>query len=345
MSSGASRVDRSGLRRPTMADVAETAGVSIKTVSRVVNNVPTVHQDLVDRVLAAVDELGFRRNDLARNLRAGRTTATIGLIIEDLANPFYSTIAKAAADVARDHDTMLITASSEEDPARERELILDLCERRVDGLLVVPAGPDHGFLKPEIERGTPVVFLDRPATGLLADTVLLDNFGGSKAGIRHLLDQGHQRIGILVDSLNISTMRERLAGAQAALAAADIPYDEGLVRVGVHDPDAAAAAVAEMLRHPSAPTAFFCGNNRSAVGAIWELWQRDNPAALVGFDEFELSHLMPRPLTVISYDTGELGRKGAELLFKRIGGERPWPDVTVLSTTLIDRGIQPRSRS
>src|SRR5215470_16405942 len=201
-------------RRPTMVDVARRAGVSLKTVSRVVNGEPAVGQELIDRVLAAIAELGFRRNDIARNLRSGRVSATIGLLIEEIANPFYAAIASAAAEVAAAHDTLLMTASSEEDPERERQLLLDLCQRRVDGLLVVPAGTDHSFLRREVEMGMPVVFLDRPPGQLLADTVLLDNQGGSRAGIRKLLGEGHRRIGVLLDSLNVYTMRERLSGTQ-----------------------------------------------------------------------------------------------------------------------------------
>ncbi len=331
-----------GTRRPTIIDVAEAAGVSIKTVSRVVNNVPSVHQDLVDRVQAAIDDLGYRRNDAAARLRSGVTTGIIGLLIEDLANPFYSMVASGVTEVARGHDAMLIAASSEEDPARERQLLLDLCDRRVDGLLVVPAGPDHSFLRTEIEKGTPAVFLDRPPGGLLADTVLLDNAGGARSGVERLLGQGHERIGIIADSLAIHTVRERLAGAQAALADAGLAYDEALVRDNIHDPQAAARALGEMLDRRSPPTAFFCVHNRITVGALDELWRRNSDAALLGFDDFELAHLMPRPVTVIAHDPRQLGREAAELLFRRIDGDRSWPTTTVLPTELIERGTGPQ---
>jgi LacI family transcriptional regulator len=323
-----------------MVDVARAAGVSIKTVSRVVNNAPHVQQDVVDRVLAAVAQLGFRRNGIAHRLRAGTATSTVGLVIEEIANPFYSTIAAAVADVAREHDTLLITASSEEDPDREQHLLLDLCSRRVDGLLVVPAGLEHGFLRVEVEMGLPVVFLDRPAGGLLADTVLLDNRGGARSGIERLIELGHRRIAILLDSMAVYAMRERVAGAQEALAAARVPYDSALVREGVHDPAGAARTAAELLDSAQPPTAFFSTNNRITVGIVEELWRRGSDAALVGFDDFELSHLMPRPLTVISYDTREFGRQAAELLFRRIGGDRSWPSTAVLPTRLVARGLR-----
>jgi LacI family transcriptional regulator len=322
-----------------MVDVARHAGVSLKTVSRVINNEPHVQQALIDRVQASAAELGFRPNRLASALRSGHQTATIGLLIEEIANPFYATIADVVAEVARAHDTLLITASSEEDPAREQQLLRDLCGRRVDGLLVVPAAYDHSFLRAEVDMGIPVVFLDRPAGGLLADTVLLDNRGGSRLGVQRLIDQGHRRIAILLDSVGVYTMLERLGGAQEALSAAGIPYDQSLVRNGVRDPLTAAAAVGELLELPDPPTAFFCLNNRITVGALQELWERRSDAGLIGFDDFELSHLMPRPVTVIAYDTRALARQAADLLFERIKGGSSWTRTVVVPTTLIDRGL------
>jgi LacI family transcriptional regulator len=331
---------RQAPRRPTMVDVAQRAGVSVKTVSRVVNSAPYVQQELIDRVMAAVAELGFRRNGIAHSLRSGNATSTIGLIIEDIANPFYSTIAAAAAEVAREHDTLLVTASSEEDPAWEQHLLLDLCSRRVDGLLVVPAGFDHGYLRLEVQMGLPVVFLDRPAGGLDADTVLLDNRGGARSGVARLIGNGHQRIAVLLDSMNVYTMRERVDGAREALAAAGLPIDGALFRDGVRDPETAAETVREMLDRPQPPTAFFGTNNRITVGVLAELWRRGSDAEVVGFDDFEMSNLMPRPFTAISYDTRALGRQAAELLFRRINGERSKPTTTSLPTSLVERGLR-----
>jgi LacI family transcriptional regulator len=286
--------------------------------------------------MIAAKQLGFRRNGIAHTLRSGRATATVGLVIEDLANPFYSTVAATAAEVAHEHGTLLITASSEEDPERERRLLLDLCSRRVDGLLVVPAGFDHAFLRLEVRMGMPVVFLDRPAGGLLADTVLLDNRGGARAGVQRLVTLGHRRIAILLDSMAVYTMRERVGGAQEALAAAGVRYDLGLIRDGVRDPVSAARTAGELLDSADPPTAFFSTNNRITVGVLGELWRRGSDAALVGFDDFELAHLMPRPLTVIAYDAREVGRQAARLLFGRIDGDRSWPSTTVLPTRLVD---------
>jgi LacI family transcriptional regulator len=324
-------------RRPTMTDVARVAGVSLKTVSRVVNNVPTVDPEMADRVFTAIAELGFRRNDMARNLRSRSTSATVGLLIEDLANPFYSSIAAAAAQAALSRETMLITASSEEDAERERWLLIEMCQRRVDGLLVVPAGVDHAYLRAEIEMGTHVVFLDRPPTNLRADTVLIDNAQGARDAIRHLVDQGHELIGVLADSLSIYTMRERLSAAEAALEQAGVRYHPHLVRDSLHDQADIEAAVIEMLDSAQPPTALFCLNNRLTLGALSALNHSGSDTVVVGFDDFETAGLMPIPLTVVSYDARELGRIGAELLFNRIDGDLSRPKTVVIPTHLVDR--------
>src|ERR1700761_3502685 len=194
------RADRShGSRygtRPTMKDVAARAGVGLKTVSRVVNGEPGVTPDTERRVQEAIEALGFRRNDSARVLRKGRT-ASIGLVLEDLADPFYGPLSRAVEEVARAHGALLINGSSAEDPDREQELALALCARRVDGLVIIPAGDDHRYLEPEIKAGVATVFVDRPAGRIDADVVLSDSFGGARDGIAHLIAHGHRRIGFI----------------------------------------------------------------------------------------------------------------------------------------------------
>jgi LacI family transcriptional regulator len=322
-----------------MIDVARHAGVSLKTVSRVVNQEPRVAPHLVDRVMTAVSELGFRRNHIAATLRSNEVSGTIGLLIEEIANPFYAAIAGAAAEIAAAKDTLLLTVSSEEDPEREKSMLLTLCQRRVDGLLVVPAGSDHSYLRREVQMGMPIVFLDRPAGQLLVDTVLIDNQGGSSAALQRLLDAGHRRIAILLNSPAIYTMQQRLLGAQAALSAAGVGFDQSLVRYDIKAPGDAATAVRTMLESPNPPTAFFCLNNRITVGALEELWRQRINADLVGFDDFESARLMPRPFTVVAHDPWQLARVGAEQLFRRIAGDRSPALTQMLPTTLVERGI------
>src|ERR671921_2583128 len=235
--------------RPTMRDVAERAGVSLKTVSRVINAEPGVATETAERVGAAIAELGFQRNDLARSLRQGRSSSTIGLLIEDVGNPFYSAIAQAVEQSARAHGCLLITSSCEEDPDRERELVRALLRRRVDALLLVPASEDHAYLRREL-GDTPVVFLDRPPQGLEADAVLLDNLGGARMAVEHRVAQGHRRIAYVADPGVLYTARERLAGYREAMRAAGLEVDPDLVRLGSHDAAQAEAVVRELLALP-----------------------------------------------------------------------------------------------
>ncbi|MDA8371596.1 MAG: LacI family DNA-binding transcriptional regulator [Nocardiopsaceae bacterium] len=326
-------------RRPTMVDVARSAGVSVKTVSRVVNGVSTVDPALRERVGLAMRELGFRRNSVAANLRSGRSTATIGLIILDLANPFYSTIAAAAARVAQRFDTQLFTASSGWDAQRETELAMDLCQRRVDGLIIVPTGEDQSYLRAETDQGTPVVFVDRPPTGIEGDAVLIDNRGGARTAVQRLLTEGHDRIGIVTDSLNSWTMSERLAGAREELEAAGVADRARFVETPSDAPGVAGDAVARMLGEASPPTAILCGNNRILSGAVGEVVRRGARVRLAGFDDFEFAHLLPYPVTVVGYDTASLGRFAAELLFRRIREPEISFSSTIVATYLVDRGI------
>jgi LacI family transcriptional regulator len=321
-----------------MRDVAQAAGVSLKTVSRVVNGESGVGTATAARVADAITRLGFRRNDLARSLRRAHASATLGLVIEDLANPFYSTIARAVEEVARRRGYIVITASSEESGERERELVATLLSRQVDGLLLVPAARDHSYLRPELAMGVQVVFLDRPPGGLEADAVLIDNAGGARAGVEHLLSQGHRRIGLIGDPPELYTLAERVGGYRAALAAWGVEADESLMRLGAHDVVQAEVSARELLEHPDPPTAIFAANNRVSVGALRALKGAEAPVALVGFDDFELAEMLPVPVTVVRHDPGELGRRAAEILFARLDGHRGRPQTVILPTELVVRG-------
>lgn len=327
-------------KRPTVADVARVAGVSNMTVSRVVNGVPTVDPALRQRVVDAIKSTGYRRNEMAHTLRSGRLSSSVGLLIEDISNPFYSAVAAGAADVALDRDVLLFTASSEENARRERTLLLAMCERRVDGLLVVPTNSNHSYLAPEIEMGMKIVFLDREATGLNADSVLIDNTGGTRQAITELLDRGHSRVALLVDSLEIPTMRARLDSARTVLAAAGCSVEPHFVREGLHDPVSAREALVDLLTRPDPPTGVFCGNNRITMGAVEAMLTSGVDVDLVGFDDFEAASLMPRPISVVRFDARDIGRQGAELLFRRIDGDTGGLRRVVIPTNLVSRGTR-----
>ncbi|MFE0045495.1 LacI family DNA-binding transcriptional regulator [Streptomyces albireticuli] len=320
-----------------MKDVAARAGVGLKTVSRVVNGEPGVTPDTERRVRDAITALGFRRNDSARILRKGRT-ASIGLVLEDLADPFYAPLNRAVEEVARAHGALLINGSSAEDAERERELALAFCARRVDGLIVIPAGSDHRYLEPEIAAGVATVFVDRPAGLLDADVVLSDSFGGARAGVAHLVAHGHRRIGFLGDQPHIHTATERLRGYRAAMADAGLPVDDAWVSLGTTAPERVRREAERMLGGPRPVTALFAGNNRVTVTVVRVLAAARRPVALVGFDDFELADLLSPGVTVVAQDAARLGRTAAERLFRRLDGVLEPPRRVELPTRLVVRG-------
>jgi LacI family transcriptional regulator len=321
-----------------MRDVARTAGVSLKTVSRVINGEAAVAPATAARVSDAIAELGFERNDLARSLRHGHSSGTLGLVIEDVGNPFYSVVAQAVEDAARLRGLLLITASAREDPEREYELVTALLRRRVDALLVVPIGSDHRYL---LRNGDHVnaVFLDRPPGAIEADTVLADNLAGARRATEHLLSGGHTRIAFLADDRDLYTARERLAGHREALAAAGVGEDPALVRTGNSDAAAAEASVKSLLSLPasSRPTAILAANNRNTVGAVRALaGHAGHGIALVGFDDFELADVLG--ITVMRSDPGLMGERAAELAFARLDGDERPPQRVTIPTELVIRG-------
>jgi len=322
-----------------MRDVASTAGVSLKTVSRVVNREPGVHAETAARVQAVIADLGFARNEVARTLRHGRAEA-IGLVIEDVANPFYSAIARTVENAAHARGHILITGSCEEDPEREQQLVHRLLRQSVDALLIVPAGADHRYLEPELAAGKPLVFLDRPPGRIEADTVLLDNRGGARAGVAHLLEHGHHRVAFVGDLPAVHTARERLAGYRRALVEADVPERSELVRAGTHDAAGAEETVRALLRLPVArrPTALFCANNRNTVGALRALRDHARPVAIVGFDDFELADMLATPVTVVRHVPEDMGRIAAELAYARLDGDDGPPQRRTIPCELVVRG-------
>jgi LacI family transcriptional regulator len=314
--------------------------VSLSTVSRVVNGGEGVRADLARRVRDAVELLGYRHNLTASSLRrSDGVTASIGLIFEDVSNPFFSLVHRGVEDCARERRFLTFAGSSDDDDQRERDLAAAFVARRVDGLLIAPAGRDHRYLERERAAGVPLVFVDRPARWLEADAVVSDNHGGSAAAVAHLVAAGHQRIAFLGDRPELYTTTERLTGYRTGLEAAGIDYDDALVRVGL-DELAAHAAALELLDLPEPPTALFSAQNFVSIGVLRALHERGvrDVVGHVGFDDVALSDLLAPALTVIAQDPYELGRAAAEVLFERLDGDTSPPRRVVLPTRLVPRG-------
>lgn len=328
-------------RRPTMRDVAARAQVSFKTVSRVVNDEGGVSPTLERRVRSAIDELDFRPNVGARILRrSDRRTATIGLLLEDVANPFSSAVQRAVEDVAVPRGVVVLSASVDEDPARERALARMFGARAVDGLILAPAGDDQSHLATELRSGTAIVCVDREASHLAVDSVITTNAVGAADAVRHLGEAGHRRIAYLGDRRSIVTAQERFAGYRTALAALGLVVDPALVVHDVREPADADGAVTALLARGDPPTALFTAQNMVTVGAIRALRRLglEYAVALVGFDDVLLADLLSPGVTVVTQDPSTIGRIAAKLLFDRIAGSDRAPEVRLVPTTLIRRG-------
>jgi DNA-binding LacI/PurR family transcriptional regulator len=292
------------------------------------------------KVEQAVRRLGYQRNEMARHLRTKRqATATIGLVVDDVANTFWSAVARAVEDEAMRRGFLVLVGSTNDDRQRERAVVSAFCSRRVDGLIVVPVAGSQRFLSMQVAMGTRVVCLDRPGDGLDADAVVVDNRQASRAAVGHLVGRGHRRVGFVGDREDVWTADERYAGYATALADGGLPVDAALVRRGARTRAGAGEAGADLLRLPDPPTALFTGNNMITIGAVGEL-SRDGraPVALVGFDDFPLADRLSPAVTVVSQDPAALGSTSARLLFDRIDGDDGPPRTVVLRTRLVERG-------
>ena len=324
-----------------MNDVAALAGVALATVSRVVNAKPGVSATMQARVEAAIERLDYRRNVNASSLRRlDRKTATIGLVLEDVANPFMSALHRAVEDCARKRGILVFAGSCDEDSHREQELISALRARRVDGIIVVPTGTDHSYLHSASRLGTAMVFADRLPGFLDADSVTSDDIGGAQAAVEHLAAIGHRRIAYLGAMLMIGTTRDRLQGYTDAMTKLGAQPQPSHIRPGMVTMEDAEQAAAAMLREPNPPTAILSGQNYFTIGTIKALRSlgMQHKVALVGFDDFALADLLDPAVTVVAHDPAEIGRTAAELLFHRLDGDASPSQHLICPFGVIPRG-------
>ncbi len=306
--------------RPTLAQVAERAGVSLKTASRAVNGEYGVALETADRVLDAARALGFRPNLLARSLASGRPSAAVGLVIPNVADAFFAEVVGGVEQVLASRSLQLVIASHHDDAVAQRAIVRALVERRVDALLLVPAPGEASYLQHDIDHGLVVVALDRPVDGVDVDTVVAENRRASTEAVRELIASGHRRIALLADNSNLWTMQERTAGYLAALAEAGIAEDSALVLPDCSDLESFAPAIADLLASADPPTAVFAAHNAVGREVFRAARSANAEVALVVFDEVRDSDLWSSPPRVLRSSPEQLGKLAAEMALERLGG-------------------------
>jgi LacI family transcriptional regulator len=317
----------------TMRDVANRAGVSAKTVSRVVNNDRYVSADVRERVERAIDELQYVPNMLAVTFRTGRDAA-IGIAVPGVADPFFASIIGAVEREASSRDVAVIVTSVGWEASHEQRSIEAVLKRQVAGMIICPVGRDMSYLRPWQKR-TPLVFADREPGRLSADAVVQDDVGGGFEATQHLISHGHRSIAFMGD--NAVTGHLRLKGWQQALQQAGLP--SGHVHVGEVDTPTLTAALRRMLDAPDPPSAVFSSNARCTIALVSTLQSlRRKDIGVVGFGDFPTAAALKPAVTVIHQDGDAMGRFAADRLFARLDQpNRRLRRRTVLPVSLVTR--------
>jgi len=319
----------------TMRDVATRAGVSIATVSRVLNEHPAPTQETRARVFAAVDELAYRPNALARSLRL-HSTRTLGLVISDLLNPFFAEIAQAVEDEARKHGYCVVFGNADEREEQQLTYVRALLDRRVDGLLVCPATDEGDWVAEAVASGVPLVLIDRTVREPAVPVVRADGTAALRELAGHLVGLGHRRIGVIAGPPRTSTGRERLDVFLAALAELGAEH----VAQGDFRRGSGAVAAGRLMSLPERPSVLVAMDNLMGLGALEELrrggWVVPDGVGLAVYDDQPWFPLLDPPITVIAQPTVEMGRAAARSLLALVGGERV--DDVLLPARLVPRG-------
>lgn len=325
----------------TIKDVAREAGVSVGTASQALRHSPTVREATRRRVLAVAKRLRYQPSALARGL-VTRRTHTVGLLISDIANPFFIRAVRAVEDVAQENGYNVILCNTDEDPAKETQYLQVLMEKRVDGIILATTAGSLRMVRDVRWRRIPLVLFDRELPGVATDIVKVDGLLGGRLATEHLLRLGHRRIAIIHGPVVRSTGAERLKGYLAALRAMGIRPAPELIREGNFKQDSGRELAQRLLDVSPPPTALFCTNNLMTVGALQTLQERGVriPAdlSLVGYDDMEWWTLTHPPLTTVGQPVYDLGREAMRLLLGQIdGGGRRRPQRVVLKPELILR--------
>jgi len=327
-------------RRPTMKDVAQLAGVSVQTVSVVVNNKLVVSEETRDRVLSAIKQLGYRPYSVARSLRTG-TTLSIALVVSDITNPFFATMASTVEDYARASGYSLILYNTHSDLAREKDYIQMAIQRGIDGLLFVATKDEmHGLAALE-KANIPVVAIDRIPDDYTGPAVTLDNIKTGQLVAEHLLNLQHVRFAHISGPLDLRLSRERMAGFREMIEARGL--DPGPAIAGDDDwsCESGYRAMRELLQTNPLPTAVFAANDRMAIGAIRAITEIGlripQDISVVGVDDIELAAYQPTPLTTVRQSLVDIATLGIKILLDILAGEESIQTRIVCEPHLIVR--------
>lgn len=311
---------------PTVKEVARQARVSVGTVSNVLTGTTPVSAELRERVLKAVRELDYHPDYVARSLKL-RYTMMLGMIISDVTNPFFSSLVRGAEDAALERNYLLLTFNTDDRVEREKRALAVLRSRRADGILLVvaPQPGDYDHISETLEMGMPVVCLDRVPPKIKVDSVTVDNVRAARNCVRHLIERGHRRIGIITGSMALQTARQRLLGYQKALAEAGIPASPELIREGTFRTSSGYDLGKEILSMPQRPSAIFSSNGMMALGVLKAIEDLrltcPDDVALAVFDDLPMADIIRPHLTTVAQPSYRMGYCGAELLIKRIAGQ------------------------
>lgn len=319
-------------QRVTLREVAQAAGVSTATVTRVLQNSPRVVPETRQRVLEAVQRLGYSPNPMARELRQGRPAGAVGLVTAGFANVFQAGVAAGAEQELRRAGLQLLIGSTEDDPAREPELARAMIDHRVSALMMMPDSDERGFLTAENLFGTPVVLVGRPANDLAADVVMTDDDRAVAEAVTGLVGLGHTRIAALAGRSHSFRARQRLAGFHAALAG----RDASLVVADLTTSAEARAAVERLMELDSPPTAVLALNLGISTGVLLDRIANDRRYAFIALDEHDLS--VGLGVSAVVRDPQEVGRQAARLAVERIGNPAGDPRTVTLPSVVVRRG-------
>ncbi len=330
----------------TISDVARMAGVSTMTVSRVINNSGYISQATRERVERAIEQLGYVPNALARGLRF-KQTKTIALILTDITNPFFTTLARGVEDAASEQGFSVIFCNTDEDEGDESEYLNMLLQKQVDGILLVPARCSSESISMLQSRSVPVVVLDRRVSGVQVDSVRGDSEEGAYRLVQHLLEMGHRRIAVLTGPRSVTTATDRVVGYRRAMVEAGLEVDESMVLHDAFSQEAGYRMAQLALGIASRPTALFAGNNFIAAGAFRALHEAGlrvpEDISLVAFDDLQLPLAMDPFLTVAAQPAYEMGRRATELLLDRLAGDAPAEgrEIVLPVTVVVRRSSAP----